>query len=65
MDIAQRILEAINNSDKPLTTENLEEMLGVKRRSIYYHTHFLVKFGHIKRYMGLPGVFVSVEKGEA
>lgn len=65
MEPLEKIFDAINNSEEPLSTDELVETLGLARRVVYYNTHLLVKFGRIKRYKGLPGVFVSVEKGEA
>jgi len=60
-----KILEIMKNSKEPISTDEIVNKTRLPRSTVHYNTTVLVKEGKLKRFKGLPGVFVSVEKGEA
>jgi len=58
----QKILEYVDMSDEPVTTEQIVEETGVTLSTVYFYCTILTKEGAIERYKGIRGLFVVKER---
>ncbi len=58
----QKILEYVDMSDEPVTTDQIVEATGVKLSTVYFYCTVLTKEGAIERYKGIRGLFVLKEE---
>lgn len=57
-------MELLREKGMPMASVQIAKELEMPIGTVYSTTHWLVRLGKIKRYLGLPGVFVLAEEAE-
>ncbi len=58
----QKILEYIEMSDEPVTSDQIVKNTGVRLGTVYFYCTLLISEGKIERHRGIRGLFVPKEE---